>query len=134
MARAETGSEAEQPQGESIFTRQRQVWADTGFEMRRPPVTSTVGRRVWARTRRFTAGRHGTRVERRVPPAASVTVAGVMASVVRIEDFDGGELHVALHVVPRWAAGSNFMALTGETRVLPPSLTDTYATFRPWLA
>jgi hypothetical protein len=54
--------------------------------------------------------------------------------VVSIEDLDGGELAVHVHVVPRWAAGGNFMALTAETRVLPPSLTDTYAAFRPWLA
>jgi ATP adenylyltransferase len=38
--------------------------------------------------------------------------------------------HVHLHVVPRWAADSNFMAVTGDTRVLPQSLQDTYATLR----
>jgi ATP adenylyltransferase len=35
---------------------------------------------------------------------------------------------VHLHVVPRWAADSNFMAVTGDTRVLPQSLEDSYAT------
>jgi ATP adenylyltransferase len=38
--------------------------------------------------------------------------------------------HVHLHVVPRWAADSNFMAVTGDTRVLPQSLEDSYATLR----
>jgi ATP adenylyltransferase len=38
--------------------------------------------------------------------------------------------HVHLHVVPRWAADSNFMAVTGDTRVLPQSLDDSYATLR----
>jgi ATP adenylyltransferase len=38
--------------------------------------------------------------------------------------------HVHLHVVPRWAAESNFMAVTGDTRVLPQSLEDAYAALR----
>jgi ATP adenylyltransferase len=38
--------------------------------------------------------------------------------------------HVHLHVVPRWAADSNFMAVTGDTRVLPQSLEDSYAALR----
>jgi ATP adenylyltransferase len=42
--------------------------------------------------------------------------------------------HVHLHVVPRWAADSNFMAVTGDTRVLPQSLEDSYAELRPRFA
>jgi ATP adenylyltransferase len=38
--------------------------------------------------------------------------------------------HVHLHVVPRWAADSNFMAVTGDTRVLPQSLDDAYRALR----
>jgi ATP adenylyltransferase len=38
--------------------------------------------------------------------------------------------HVHMHVVPRWAADSNFMAVTADTRVLPQSLEDSYAELR----
>jgi ATP adenylyltransferase len=38
--------------------------------------------------------------------------------------------HVHLHVVPRWAADSNFMAVTGDTRVLPQSLEESYVEVR----
>ena len=38
--------------------------------------------------------------------------------------------HMHLHVVPRWAADNNFMAVTGDTRVLPQSLDDSYAALR----
>jgi ATP adenylyltransferase len=38
--------------------------------------------------------------------------------------------HVHVHVVPRWEADSNFMAVTADTRVLPQSLEDSFATLR----
>jgi len=38
--------------------------------------------------------------------------------------------HIHMHVLPRWVADSNFMAVVGETRVLPEELTVTWQRLR----
>jgi len=38
--------------------------------------------------------------------------------------------HIHVHVVPRWEADSNFMAVTADTRVLPQTLEDSFAALR----
>jgi ATP adenylyltransferase len=34
--------------------------------------------------------------------------------------------HVHMHVLPRWVGDTNFMTVTGESRVLPEALRETY--------
>ncbi len=38
--------------------------------------------------------------------------------------------HIHLHALPRWSGDTNFMTVTGETRVLPEALDITWAKLR----
>lgn len=43
----------------------------------------------------------------------------------------GIEEHLHMHVVPRWGGDSNFMAVTGEVRMIPEHILDTYDKLYP---
>ena len=42
--------------------------------------------------------------------------------------------HVHMHVLPRWVGDTNFMTVTGESRVLPEALEETYDRIKRALA
>ena len=52
---------------------------------------------------------------------------------MNLGEVAGGSVsaHLHLHVVPRWGGDTNFMPITGETKVLPETLDQTYRRLRP---
>jgi ATP adenylyltransferase len=85
-------------------------------------------------------------------PAATIemmdlarTAQGVLSGAMSPHGFNLGmnqgsaagagiEDHLHLHLVPRWSGDTNFMPVTGDVRVMPQSLEETYAMLKPEFA
>jgi len=90
---------------------------------------------------------HVATIEDLAPEAAAEmmtlaqTAVGVLRGMYQPQGFNLGinlgasagagiAAHVHLHVVPRWSGDTNFMTVTGDTRVIPEDLRVTWARMR----
>jgi ATP adenylyltransferase len=44
----------------------------------------------------------------------------------------GVEEHMHFHIVPRWSGDTNFMTVTGDVRVIPEHIRETYIKLKPY--
>ena len=44
----------------------------------------------------------------------------------------GVEEHMHFHIVPRWSGDTNFMTVTGDVRVIPEHIRETYGKLKPY--
>jgi ATP adenylyltransferase len=69
------------------------------------------------------------------------TAQGILGAAYRAPGFNlgmnlgqcagaGVAGHIHMHVLPRWPGDTNFMTVTGETRVMPEDLQSTYEKLR----